>query len=327
MAYVAFDRHMFDDFRPHIYVTHDSGDSFRRISDGLPEGAWVWIVREDPRNHDLLWAGTELGLYASHDRGGTWRRLHLSNLPTVAIHDVLIHPRANDLILGTHGRAIWVFDDATPLQEFDPTDDEQGTRLFGMRPALRYPSRFTRYGLGDRRHKAPNPPAGALITYYLSEDLEEIDEAERSDGPAERAEGREEDDGAEQDRLRIEILGASGETIRTLDGESLGTGKGLNRVAWDLAMDGPRQRTDEKPEANEFRDPPRGPWVLPGTYTVRLTVDEETLEAPVEVEVDPSIDVGLEELRQQFLVVKGLQDKVSVLNDGLRSIDAVTAQL
>ncbi|MGB5658899.1 MAG: glycosyl hydrolase, partial [Thermoanaerobaculia bacterium] len=326
-AYIAFDRHMFDDFRPHIYVTNDSGGTFQRISDGLPEGAWVWIVRQDPRNHDLLWAGTELGLYASHDRGGTWRRLHLKNLPTVAVHDVLVHPRENDLILGTHGRAIWVFDDATPLQEFDPTDDEQKTHLFGMRPALRYPSRFTRYGLGDRRHKAPNPPAGALVTYYLSEDLEEEDEAVTSDDSSKAAKHKDESEEAEEERLKIEILDVSGETIRTLDGESLGRKKGLNRVAWDLAMDGPRQRTDEKPEADEFDGPPRGPWVLPGTYTVRLTFDEEMMEAPVEVRVDPSIDVGLEDLRQQFLFVKALQDKVSVLNDGLRRIDAVTAQL
>ena len=318
-AYVAFDRHMFDDFRPQIFVTHDYGASFRRISDGLPEGAWVWIVREDPRNHDLLWAGTELGLYASHDRGESWQRLHLKNLPTVSIHDILVHPRENDLILGTHGRAIWVFDDATPLQEFDPLSDLQSNRLFDMRPALRYPSRFTRYGLGDRRHKAPNPPPGALITYYLAEDLKEDIEAAE-----EEVEGSEPDT---EDRLKIEILDASGEVIRTLDGETLGREKGLNRVAWDLAMDGPRQRTDEKPEASEFRDPPRGPWVLPGTYDVRVTIDGVAMEAPVEVQVDPSVDVSPEALREQFRVVSNLQEKVSLLNDGLRGLDAVAAQL
>ncbi len=287
----------------------------------------MWIVREDPRNHELLWAGTELGLYASHDRGGTWRRLHLKNLPTVAIHDVLVHPRDNDLILGTHGRAIWVFDDATPLQDFDPAAGEQENRLFGMRPAVRYPSRFTRYGLGDRRHKAPNPPAGALITYYLSEDLEEEEGGEASESSADTEQEPPASDAVADDRLKIEILDSTGTVIRTLDSESLGRTKGLNRVAWDLAMDGPRQRTDEKPEANEFSGPPRGPWVLPGTYTVRLTVDEESLESPVEVGIDPSVEVSLEDLREQFRVVESLQNRVSVLNDGLRRIDAVRVQM
>lgn len=326
VAYVAFDRHMFDDFAAHIFVTNDSGGKFRRISDGLPEGAWVWVVREDPRNPDMLWAGTELGLYTSHDRGGTWQRLHLKNLPTVSIHDVLVHPRDNDLILGTHGRAIWVFDDATPLQEFEPSDNEQGIRLFSMRPALRYPSRFTRYGLGDRRHKAPNPPAGALITYYLPEDLEE-DEVSSSGVESEGSEDAEGENGGETERLEIAIVDSSGETIRTLDGETLGRKMGLNRVAWDLAMDGPRQRTDEKAEVSEFSGPPRGPWVLPGTYTVRLTVDGEVVEAPVEVRVDPSIEVSLEDLQEQYRVVSSLQGKLSVLNDGLRRIDVVNAQL
>lgn len=326
VAYVAFDRHMFDDFAAHIFVTNDSGGTFRRISDGLPEGAWVWVVREDPRNPDMLWAGTELGLYTSHDRGGTWQRLHLKNLPTVSIHDVLVHPRENDLILGTHGRAIWVFDDATPLQEFDPSDKEQGIRLFSVRPALRYPSRFTRYGLGDRRHKAPNPPAGALITYYLSEDLEE-EEGGGSGEESEDSKDSEGEVGEDTERLEIAILDSSGETIRTLDGESLGRKKGLNRVAWDLAMDGPSQRTDEKAEVSEFDGPPRGPWVLPGTYTVRLRVDGEVVEAPVDVRVDPSIEVSLEDLQEQYRVVRTLQDKVSVLNDGLRRIDVVNAQL
>ncbi len=135
------------------------------------------------------------------------------------------------------------------------------------------------------------------------------------------------DDGGETERFEIAILDSSRETIRTLDGESLGRKKGLNRVAWDLAMDGPRQRTDEKAEVSEFDGPPRGPWVLPGTYTVRLTVDGEVVEAPVEVRVDPSVEVSLEDLQEQYRVVRSLQDKVSVLNDGLRRIDVVDAQL
>ena len=304
-AYAAFDRHMFDDLRPHLFKTTDFGKSWKRIStDGLPETAWIWVVREDPRNSNLLWAGTELGLYASYDRGKRWRRHHLKNLPTVSVHDVLIHPRDNDIILGTHGRALWIFDDATPLQQW--SDDQAGeqARLFDLRPAVRFPSRFTRYGLGDKVHRAPNPPAGALITYYLPEELDE-----------------------EEERIKIEILDAAGAVIRTLESKQLGSEAGLNRVAWDLALDPARRRTPPEPDFIEFRGAPRGPMVLPGTYTVRLTVDGTSYERPVEVTVDPLVKVSPAALRQQHSVALELRDMESALNDGLKGMDVVAEQL
>jgi len=310
-AWAAFDRHLFDDFRPLIYRTDDFGATWTPVAGDLPEGAWVWVVRQDPRNHDVLYAGTELGLYASRDGGRHWQRLHLANLPTVAVHDILIHPRDNDLILGTHGRAIWIFDDATPLQEYDDEVAAEAAHLFPVRNAVRYSARPTRYGLGDKTLKAPNPPDGGLITYSLGEDVGGGDEGE---GEESEREGR----------LKIEILDADGAVIRTL--KDLPTEAGVNRAAWDLAMDPPTVfRRDE--EMEEWFGKAKGPMVLPGTYTVRLTLDGANTEQQLAVTVDPTVEVGEVALEKQFASATALCHAYSALNRAARGLDAVAKQL
>jgi photosystem II stability/assembly factor-like uncharacterized protein len=353
-AYAAFDRHMFDDFRPLLYETEDFGASWRRLATkGIPDDAWVWVVREDPRNPQLLYAGTELGLYASWDGGGAWQRLHLGNLPTVAVHDVLVHPRTDDLILGTHGRALWIFDDATPLQRYGDAQKALAAGdpayLFDVRPALRFPTRFTRYGLGDKELRAPNPPSGALITYDLAESLEPPEGEEGEDGVEGDAEGTAagaaaggggenaaaaggdeaagEGGKAAAERIEIEILDAAGTVVRTLKPEQIGKKQGLNRVAWDLSHEPARPRKErEDDEASEFFGPPRGPEVLPGTYTVRLTVDGKVYEKPVEVGVDPLVEVSAEALAAQHAAALRLTAMHSAANDALRALDAVGQQ-
>ncbi len=346
-AWVAFDRHMFDDFRPHLFETVDFGATWRRLpTTGIPETAWVWVLRQDPRNPDLLWAGTELGLYASHDRGRQWGRMHPGKLPTVAVHDLLVHPRDNDLILGTHGRGIWILDDATVLQEWSEAVAAEPAHLFAPRPALRFPTQFTRYGLGDAAHKAPNPPAGALLTYFLAESLEEeggeeleekqiqvrkekagdTEAAEGEESSEEEGEGDEEED--EVDRIRVEILDPAGEVIRTLEAEDLPKKKGINRVAWDLAMDEPfARKKDEEEEENDFGGSPRGPMVLPGTYIVRLTVDGTSREKPVEVRLDPTLEVSAEEIAAQHEAARRLATMIDGVNRSLRGLDVLRAQL
>jgi len=330
IAYAAFDRHMFDDPRPHLYKTSDYGSTWTRLQvDGIPADGYVWVLREDPRNHDLLYAGTELGLYASYDAGSSWRRLRLKNLPTVAVHDVLIHPRANDLILGTHGRAIYVFDDATPIQDWNDGIAAETAHLFSVRPAIRFPSRFTRYGLGDKVHVSPNPPAGALVTYHLREDdSEKPGEKGKKDGGDEAAEeGAAEEEGKKQEeRVKVEILGADGEVLRTL--KDVGKKAGVNRVSWDLRGEPAKPRhEDDGGRHGGFFGPPGGPYVLPGTYTVRLTVDGESWETPVEVGVDPTVDASEEGLREQHDVVRTLTDLQTEMNGVLRGVDAIRAQV
>ncbi len=300
-AYVAFERHMFADFKPYIFKTTDGGKSWTQISGNLPANAYVQIVREDPKNTNLLYAGTELGLFASYDGGAKWLPLNLKNLPNVSVHDIVVHPRENDLILATHGRSIWIFDDATAIQQMTPQIIDSNAHLFAVRPGLRYASRFTRYGVGDKVFAGPNPPGGALITYYLKEKL---------------------DDKAE---FKIEIFDRAGKLIQELERPS--REKGLNRVAWNLRLGGPEVRRLPTPEQIAFGGAPRGPQILPGTYTVKMTAGGKVYEQTVEVKLDPGITASTAELQETLDMQIKLRDMQTVMNSSLRFLDNIKEQL
>ncbi len=223
---------------------------------------------------------------------------------------------------------------------------------------MRYPTRFTRYGLGDKRHRAPNPPQGAIITYYLKEKIDppkppadqnnpvapapvagESDGSASSSAPvageskraasssapdsaAESADGRK-----KQDPLRIEILAPEGEVIRTLDAKKLPKEAGLNRTAWDLSLDPAKPRRPPEPGFIEFFGGPRGPAVLPGTYTVRITHRGESQEVPVDVRVDPTVPMEPGALEAQQEAAMKLRDMATAMNLGLKGLDQLAAQL
>jgi photosystem II stability/assembly factor-like uncharacterized protein len=300
-VYVSFDRHMLDDFRPYIYKTTDGGRTWQNVTGNLPSKAHVWVVREDPRNPRLVYAGTELGLYASYTGGGEWVFLGLKNLPHVAVHDVLVHPRENDLILGTHGRSIWIFDDATPLQQMTPQIMASDLHLFEVRPAVRYTSRFTRYGIGDKVFTGPNPAYGALITYYLKEKLDE------------------------KVKPKIQILDASGKIVSEI--ENISKEKGLNRAAWDLRYGAPVVRRPPRDEEVQFFGPPRGPQALPGTYTIRLVVGERKAERPVVVRLDPTVAASVPDLQATLDMALKLRDMQTATNTALRTLDSLKTQI
>jgi hypothetical protein len=302
IAYVAFDRHMFDDFRPYIYRTADAGATWTSISGNLPEKAHVHVVREDPKRPGLLYAGTELGLYASYDGGRSWSFLKLKNLPPVPVHDIQVHPRENDLILATHGRSVVILDDAAAVQEWNPDVAQRDLHLFEIRPALRFTSRMSRYGLGGAQFKGPNPPYGALITYYLKQ------EAEEKSPP------------------KLQILDASGKVIRSL--EKVPREKGVQRVAWDLRADPPAARKPpEEEEEVEFDFAPKGIHVLPGTYTVKLTLNGKSAEKKVDVRMDPAVNVSAAELRSRYELATRLRDMVDEGNRTLKTLDSLARQL
>ena len=300
-AYVSFDRHMLDDFRPYIYKTSDTGKSWTNISGNLPAKAYVQVVREDPKNTNLLYAGTELGLYASFTGGKEWFPLNLKNLPNVAVHDIVVHPRENDLILATHGRSIWILDDATVIQKMTPQIMSSNAHLFQVRPALRYTSRFTRYGIGDKVFTGPNPPAGALITYYLKDKLDE------------------------KATIKLEVFDRDGKLVQNIERPS--REKGLNRMAWNLRLGGPEVRRPPTEEQISFGGGPRGPLVLPGTYTVKLTVNDKTLEERVEVKLDPTVNVPVAELQETMDMMVKLRDMQTNINLSLRFLDSLKEQL
>jgi photosystem II stability/assembly factor-like uncharacterized protein len=301
VAYVAFDRHKVDDYKPYVYKTTDGGKTFTNITGNLPANGYVHIVREDPRNTNLLYAGTEVGLYASWDGGRNWSELNLKNLPKVAVHDILVHPRDNDLILATHGRSLYVFDDATPIQQMSAEITRGDGYVFDVRPAYRFSTRMTRYGIGDKIFRGQNPPSGALITYYLKDKADE------------------------KTAIKMQVLDQTGKMV--YEAKNLPKDKGLNRIAWSLRQEGARLRRPPTGEQLEFAGPPQGPQVVPGTYKVRILVGDKTIgERNVDVKMDPTVQVAPADLQTQYEMAMRLRDMVSVMNDGLRQIDSVKTQ-
>ncbi len=228
--YVTFDGHRTNDFTPYVYVSEDGGNSFRSIVADLPTGSvdFAHVITEDPRNENLLFVGTDLGVYVSTDRGESWQRF-MNALPTVPVHDLKIHPRDRELIAATHGRSLWIVDIA-PLQ--DLTDDvlSQGVALFEPPPGHQFgQSGHGGESYGQAWFARPTPGATGAISYYLSEAVaDEITEAAR----ANRAEGER----LTRATVTITIADPAGKTVRTLTGPATA---GINTVSWDLRNDKP----------------------------------------------------------------------------------------
>lgn len=289
-AYVSLDGHWDDDYGPHAVVTEDYGETWRSLADGLNGAgavtatgratgggmASVNVIREHPDNPDLLLVGAENGAFASLDRGATWAALG-SGLPAVPVDDIELHPRENDIVLGTHGRAIWILDDITPLSQGSAAagDDLQ---LFAPRPATLFLYRNDVPSMGQGTFRAENPAFGANIDYRLAE--------------------------ATGDGISIDVLDADGRHVRALDGPGAA---GLNRVTWDLRHD-PLPHDTTRYEVPSLDAGPEGPLVLAGTFTVRLTAGGETREQSLEVRPDPELPVSAEERLARYEFTMDLFD-------------------
>ncbi|HXM37897.1 MAG TPA: hypothetical protein VN908_04460 [Gemmatimonadales bacterium] len=207
--YITFDNHRNGDYTPYVFVTTDFGKTFRSIVNNLPKGGadYVHVIREDVVNKNLLFVGTDVGLYASFDRGGSWQKF-MSGFPTVPVHDLRVHPRERELIAATHGRAIWIVDIA-PLEQLSDSVLAASAYLFQPKTAYQYGQTPGGGGsTGQKAFRAPSPPYGAEIAYRLT--------SGNSDRRA---------------RTRIVITDVSGDTIRTLQGPA---GAGLQRVVWNF---------------------------------------------------------------------------------------------
>jgi hypothetical protein len=167
-AYVAIDGHRSDDLKPYVFVTHDYGRTWSNASGNLPASGNVQVVREDPKNKNLLYAGTEFGLFVSLDAGKSWEKF-MTGYPTVRTDDILVHPRDGDLIVASHGRSIWIADDITPLQQLTPTATQQDAVLFDPRPAIAYQNdfHFDEYVGGYKQFEGENAPRGTALQFYL----------------------------------------------------------------------------------------------------------------------------------------------------------------
>jgi len=310
-AYVAVDRHKLDDFKPYIYKTADYGKSWTGIAAGIPDGAYVHAVREDPKRTGLLYAGTETGVYLSIDDGAHWQKLQL-NLPPVPVHDLVV--KDDDLVVATHGRAFWILDDISPLRKIAPADVDAAVKLYPPRPAyrLRMPDSV------DRRVPAgENPPPGAMIYYYFKT--------------------------APKDEVKLEILDTQGSVVKTYSSikkeedagpaewpdvqhlsETLPVEAGLNRFSWNLRYEDP-----VKVPGNFYETdiPPKGPMALPGAYQVRLTVAGQSQTAPLELRQDPRLVISRTDLEKQLDLERQIARRLTALHNTVNGIRDLRAQL
>ncbi len=307
-AYAAFDRHREDDMAPYVYRTDDYGRSWTDVTGNLPSPGYVHVVREDPRNPDLIYVGTELGIWGSWSGGGDWASLRLQ-LPRVAVRDILVHPRDNDLIIGTHGRGIWILDDVTALQALIEST-ARPLHVFQPRPATRYEpwARRFRFDIGSRVFVGDNPPYGAILTYAVGQSVV-------SGGTAV--------DDDEGPKARIVILNAAGDTISELEG---GGENGLQRSAWNLRYD-TLPVPDGPGGKDAFRFALTPPRVQPGAYTARVELGEHRSEAPLTVRIDPRTDASATDLAAQHDALRRLYRLGADMIAAVRSIDVLDHQL
>ncbi|MFQ5742823.1 MAG: hypothetical protein ACE5HV_04455 [Acidobacteriota bacterium] len=257
-AYVAYDCHKLDDIRPYLFETEDGGATWTDITGDLPEDGSTWVVREDPENPRVLYAGTEFGVYVSIDEADHWARLQ-NNLPTSGVRAMVIQERDGDLVVGTFGRGIWVTDIA-PFREMSEEMLEEPLHLFTSRPATLFKMRVT-YGNtieelhGDMFFRADNPPPGTTITYYLRDDL-----------------------GGD---VQIAIEDAAGGLVRSLTGPG---SAGIHRLLWDLKTD---QTAAEEGTSGRSRVTPserdHQRLVAAGQYWVKVTAGLHSARRPVTV--------------------------------------------
>ncbi len=287
-AYVAVDRHQNDDLKPYIYKTSDYGQSWTKLTNGIPEGSFTRAVREDPTKRGLLYAGTENGVYVSFNDGANWRPLKL-NLPTTPVHDLVV--KNNDLVVATHGRAFWILDDISPLRQFSDEIEKKDVHLYAPAPAYRIQAGES-FEHHPSKRTGENPPAGAVIYFYLK------------DAPKAGTE------------TMLEILDGSGKVIRKYSSaetelldeppgpddkkpeKEIKPEAGLNRFVWDL-------RSEESHRVPgyylwEYGGGAKGPVAAPGQYQVKLTVGGESQIVPLEVKLDPRVNVSPADLAQQF---------------------------
>jgi photosystem II stability/assembly factor-like uncharacterized protein len=322
-AYAAINRFRLDDLHPHIYRTHDGGKTWQAITKGLPN-APVNTVREDPERKGLLFCGTETQVFVSFNDGDDWRSLRL-NMPATSIRDLVIH--ADDIVVGTHGRSFWILDDITPLRQINT--DVAASDAFLFKPALAYRVRWnnnTDTPLPPEEPAGKNPPDGAIINYYLKSKpaspvtLEVFD---ASNNPVRRFASDDKPEPVDEKELNIPMYWVRQQQILPAD-------PGMQRFIWDLHFPPPEGQRSDFPMAAIDNDTPRwplGPWILPGDYTLKLTVNSHIYTQPLTVKMDPRIKTSPAGLQQQFTLSMKAYDGVRRIRQTLLKTETLVAQL
>ncbi len=323
-AYAAVDRHEENDFRPHFYRTRDFGATWQETSAGIPDGSFARVVREDPVRKGLLYAGTENAAFVSFDEGDHWSSLQL-NMPTTSVRDMVVH--GDDLVAATYGRAFWILDDLTPLRQIDGTVSTSSTFLFRPEKALR-----VRLDLNQDTPLPPempagqNPPNGAIVDYYLaSQSSSDITLGVYDSGGqlVREYSTRQSEPAAAEPPPNVPDYWLAHPEPLTKSG-------GLNRFVWDLRYAPPPVLRHEYPISALYQNTPGlplGAMVTPGKYTVRLTVNGRTFEQPLEVAMDPRVDVSTDALTQQLGLERKILDLVAASFDYYRKAVALRQTL
>ncbi len=321
-AYVTVDLHQMGDFDPYIFKTSDYGQSWTKISDGIPksESSFVHVVREDPKREGLLYAGIDKGIFVSHDDGQNWQRLRL-NLPPAPVYWIDIQEQFDDLVVGTYGRGYYILDDLQAVRNADKIDDDPS--LFAIRDTYRFNSKESIKTDGSSNNSGQNPPNGAIMNYYL---------------PA-KVKGK----------VSIQVQSLAGEVIRTLNGRS---NKGINRSVWDL-------RYEPTYRAKLRVAPPGRPWVqlngegwrplvqwdldlmagqtgprvAPGTYKAVITIEDKdgnqthSMEQEFNVLKDPLSQGSQADIEAQVAFSLQLRDAMNVAVSNIDAVEVLRKEL
>ncbi len=295
-VYATFDAHTFGDMRPYAYKSTDFGATWSAlVASDAPVRGYAHVVKEDLVNKDLLFLGTEVGLWVSLDGGKRWAHYKGGDLPSVAVRDLAIHPRDNDLVIATHGRGIWIIDDITPLRALTPAMLATNVVFMPARPTLQRVSASGGWANGDAAFVGPNPPGDAVITYYLKKRHIFGD-------------------------MKIEVLGPDGRLLGTVPTSKR---RGLSRVTWSMRLKAPQV----PPAASAAFGAAYGPRVLPGTYTVRMTKDTAVYTTPLLVVADPRTKHTPEDRRAQFDLATKLSGSLADMTFAVERMNGVRQAL
>jgi photosystem II stability/assembly factor-like uncharacterized protein len=290
-VYATFDLHTFGDMRPYAYRSTDFGRTWTPlVAADSPVRGYAHVIKEDLVNRDLLFLGTEFGLWISLDGGGQWARYKGGDLPSVAVRDLAIHPRDNDLVIATHGRGIWIVDDITPLRALTPAALARDVVFLQARPVVQRLQASGGWSNGDAVFVGRNPPDDAVITYYQRRRHIFGD-------------------------MKIEVLDSTGKVVGAVP---VSERRGISRVTWSMHLRPPRVPPAASIAGGAFV----GPRFLPGTYTVRMTRDTAVYTTPLRVVADPRSRHTPVERRAQFALATKL---ASLLDDMTFDVDRMNS--
>lgn len=319
-AYVAVDRHRLDDLTPYIFKTSDYGKTWTKLVNGIPEGSFVHVVRQDPKDRNLLFAGTETGVFVSWNDGAKWQPLKL-NLPAVPIHDLVI--KDDDLVLATHGRSFWVLDDIEPLRQM--SQQVATADVFFYKPGESFRGRggrgfFGGGGGGGNPTVGVNPPGPVVLEYFLKTapkpneevKLDILDQQGKvirkysSKPPATARRGEQEE-----------------ESFRPAPNNRLPAKEGLNLFTWDLRTEAPAN----VPGLSQWGGRPSGATVPPGAYQARLTVAGKEYTVPIDVKADPRLKINSDDYMKQYDLESKINQSVDAANRAVNQMRDVLDQL